>query len=429
MVAAAFPPRCVAMSAFKVSVRTSGASPGSTIANFARPSARLATCIACPVPFCGCWSTAVAPSGSATAVTCSAWWPTTTTVSLAFSGSQARTTCSMSVRPPARCSTFARLDFKRVPFPAARTTIARSLLDMVCSPFCGSSAHFAIQGCVRRGELLIGGGGWGKCSKVGLSFGAGSLLGRDGPKGGIGQKAADELGVEGVPGFVCLHPRQKGKPRQRQVPDEVQGLMPAKFVREPQGAVHDAVFGEDNGVLQRSATNEAHSLQGLNVTLKTEGAGPRQQVPKGFWANHHLHFLLADQRMRKVHVTAHPKLLCRINPNSAVAFHDFQRLHHLKVAPFAAQLANAALLQHLHERLCRAVQNRHLDRIDVDINVVDSTGIDSSQQMLCSRQQNALFHQARRVADARDVVALRLDGEVIEVHAAKHDPCLGRRRH
>jgi len=40
----------------------------------------------------------------------------------------------------ARCSTFARLDFNRVPFPAARITMARSLLDMVLSHSAGAAA-------------------------------------------------------------------------------------------------------------------------------------------------------------------------------------------------------------------------------------------------------------------------------------------------
>src|SRR5438445_11240432 len=44
-----------------------------------------------------------------------------------FSGAQAAMTCSTSVRPPARCKTFATPDFRRVPFPAARITTARSL--------------------------------------------------------------------------------------------------------------------------------------------------------------------------------------------------------------------------------------------------------------------------------------------------------------
>src|SRR5271155_547079 len=44
-----------------------------------------------------------------------------------------RTTCSISVWPPARCSTFARLDFIRVPRPAARIT---TLVWDVIAQFC-----------------------------------------------------------------------------------------------------------------------------------------------------------------------------------------------------------------------------------------------------------------------------------------------------
>src|SRR5271154_6374960 len=43
-----------------------------------------------------------------------------------FSGWQARATCSISVRPPARCSTLARFERSRVPLPAAKMTIVKS---------------------------------------------------------------------------------------------------------------------------------------------------------------------------------------------------------------------------------------------------------------------------------------------------------------
>ena len=53
------------------------------------------------------------------------------TIRFGFNGAQQRTTCSMSARPPARCSTFAREDFSRVPLPAARMTMTTSLLGIV----------------------------------------------------------------------------------------------------------------------------------------------------------------------------------------------------------------------------------------------------------------------------------------------------------
>ena len=83
--------------------------------------ARRATCIACPVPRCGCCTIGLRaerlrqprplpPPGG----------PTTTSNCAGFSGWQARTTCSSSGRPPARCSTLASSERMRVPFPAAR---------------------------------------------------------------------------------------------------------------------------------------------------------------------------------------------------------------------------------------------------------------------------------------------------------------------
>src|ERR1700730_16891428 len=51
-------------------------------------------------------------------------------ISRPLSGWQARTTCSTSERPPARCNTFASVDFKRVPLPAARITMTTSEFDM-----------------------------------------------------------------------------------------------------------------------------------------------------------------------------------------------------------------------------------------------------------------------------------------------------------
>src|SRR6202171_3063742 len=130
--------------------------------------------------------------------------------------------------------------------------------------------------------------------------------------------------------------------------------------------------------------------------------------------------------MRKIHVAAHAKLIGRIDADPAVSFGDFQRLQYFQIAPLPAQFANAGVLQHLHEGLGRTVENRHFDRVDVDVNVVDATRIDGGKQMLGGGEQNALFHQARGITYASTVVPLGFDGEVIQVDAAKHDACFSR---
>src|SRR5579884_4382798 len=63
------------------------------------------------------------------------------------------TTCSMSVRPPARCSTFAFRDFIRVPRPAARITIVTGSILLCCPPL--SSAARQAHGDRRRGLRIV----------------------------------------------------------------------------------------------------------------------------------------------------------------------------------------------------------------------------------------------------------------------------------
>jgi hypothetical protein len=84
------------------------------------------------------------------------------------------------------------------------------------------------------------------------------------------------------------------------------------------------------------------------------------------------------------------------------------------------------MLEHLHEGLGGAVKNRHLNRVNVDEYVVDSAGIDRREQMLCGGEQNALLHQARCIADTRNVMALRLDVKIVEICSAKNNASTSR---
>src|SRR5260370_29137 len=77
----------------------------------------------------------------------------------------------------------------------------------------------------------------------------------------------------------------------------------------------------------------------------------------------------------------------------------------------------------------RAVENRDFNGVDVDEDVVNPAGIDGGKQMLGGGEQNALFHEARGIADASDVVPLRFDREIVQVNAAKHDTGVGWGRH
>src|SRR6266436_2400990 len=297
------------------------------------------------------------------------------------------------------------------------------------SSFCVSGQYFATKGCLQRGESLISGSGGRKGGQERVPFGVDGLARGDGPEGRIGQQAADELGMQRVASFVGLHACQKRQSGQSQVTDQVQGLVAPELVGEAQWTVQDPVVRKNNGIFERTAPNQAHGPQRLDVSLETEGSSASQQMAESIGPNHHLHFLLTDKGMWKIHVAPNVKLTGGINPDPAVSFGDFQGLEYFQVPPLPAQLSNAGLFQHLHERLGRTIQNGHLDRVDVDVDVVDAAGKDGGKQVLRCGEQNALFHEARGVTYACDVVPLGFDGEVIQVDAAKDDACFGRRRH
>ncbi len=71
-----------------------------------------------------------------------------------------------------------------------------------------------------------------------------------GPERGVGKEPAHKLGVQRVARFVRLHARKEGKTCQSQVANQVQGLVAAKFVREAEGAIHDAVRGKNDGIFE-----------------------------------------------------------------------------------------------------------------------------------------------------------------------------------
>src|SRR6267378_5119046 len=232
--------------------------------------------------------------------------------------------------------------------------------------------------------------------------------------------------MQGLACFFGFNTRQQLQSGQCQVTNQIQCLVPSKLVGEAQRPVHDAVVSENDGVLERATTNESHGLERLDVALEAESTRARQKVAESIRPHQHFHFLLADQWMRKIHVAAHAKLIGRIDADPAVSFGNFQRLQYFQIAPLPAQFANAGALQHLHEGLSRTVQNGHLDGVNVDIDVVDATRINGGKQMFGGGEQNALFHEARGITYASNIVPLGFNREVIQVDAAKHDACLSR---
>jgi len=227
--------------------------------------------------------------------------------------------------------------------------------------------------------------------------------------------------MKGVACFARFHASQEWKACQRQIADEVEGFVAAELVGVTKRAVHDAVFGQNDGVFQRASADESHGAERLDITFKTKCAGAGKNVPEGLCVDDHFHLLLTNKRVGKIDVAANAKFIGGIDADLAAVFDNFHRLDNPQITALAAEIANAGLIDQLHEWFGGAIQNGNFDGIDIDEDVVYAAGIDGSEEVFRSGQEHAFFHQAGGVTDARDVLSMSFNGKIIEINATKDD--------
>ncbi len=102
------------------------------------------------------------------------------------------------------------------------------------------------------------------------------------------------MGVKRVAGFAGFDAAQERKADEGEVADEVEGFMAAEFIGIAERAVHDAVFGEDDGVIERAATDQAHGAERLDIGFEAEGTGTGENLAEGFAIYEQFDLLLAD---------------------------------------------------------------------------------------------------------------------------------------
>ena len=197
--------------------------------------------------------------------------------------------------------------------------------------------------------------------------------------------------------------------------------MAAKFVRVAKGAIHDAILGEDDGVVEGAAANEAHGAERLDVGFEAESTGARENLAEGIWIDEEFDLLLANERMRKIDVAADAEFVGGIDGDAAAVFDNFDGFEDAEVAAFAAEAAETGLIEELEERFGRAVEDGNFDVVEVDEDVVDAVGIGGGEKVFGGGEKYALLHEAGGVADASDVVAVGLDGKIVQVNAAEDD--------
>src|SRR5882724_5906225 len=228
-----------------------------------------------------------------------------------------------------------------------------------------------------------------------------------------------------VTGFVSFHSSKKRQANERQIADQIERLVAAEFVRKAQRAIHDAIVGKDNGVIERAAADQAHGAQGLDVALKTKSSCASEQLPEGLREHDHFNLLLTYERMRKVHVTLDAKFVGRIDADAAILFYHFYGFNNLEVAAATTQAADAGLFEKLEKRFSGTIEDGDFDRVDVNKDVVDARRIDRGEKMFGRGEKDALLHQAGGVTDASYVAAAGLDGKIVQIGTTKDDASVG----
>src|SRR5476651_933621 len=117
-----------------------------------------------------------------------------------------------------------------------------------------------------------------------------------------------------------------------------------------------------------------------------------------------------------VHEAMHSKFLAWINSNAAVAVRKLQRLRHANVAAAATEGPSSRLGQEVDVGLRRAVKDGKLERIQFDVDIIDSARIERCQHVFNGGKQHTLFHQAGGITDARYVADMGFDLETVEIH-------------
>src|SRR5258707_8590514 len=204
--------------------------------------------------------------------------------------------------------------------------------------------------------------------------------------------------------------------------------MAAEFIGIAEGTVHYTVFGEDDGVIERAAADQAHGAERLDIGFEAEGAGARENLAEGFAIYEQFNLLLADERVGKIDVAADTEFVGGIDGNAAAVFDDFDGLEDFKVAAFSTEAAEDGLIEELEEGLGGTVENGNFDIVEVNEDVVDAVGIGGGEKVLGGGEQDALLHKAGGIADASDVVAMGFDGEVVKIDAAENDADIRRSR-
>ena len=187
-------------------------------------------------------------------------------------------------------------------------------------------------------------------------------------------------------------------PQQRQVPGQVEHLVPDELVGKAQPRIQQSVGADHDRVVQRTAQRQAAAAQLLHVAL--EGEGPRRckllgEGVAGPQAGGEL--LVAEHRVLELDRVGHAVLPATDTRRCASPPANHDRADQRHVLARRIGLHPAGTQQDVDERLGRSVQDRHLGTVQLDAQVVDEQGVERRHEMLDRADGDTVPLQARGV--------------------------------
>jgi len=117
-----------------------------------------------------------------------------------------------------------------------------------------------------------------------------------------------------------------------------------------------------------------------------------------------------------------------VDSDELVALAHLNFATNLEILAGPALFANAYFADHIDERLSTTVEDGKFKVVELDDRVVDAKTNERGEHVLGRRDQHALLHETRGVADAGDIAAVGFDLEAVQVGPTEHDACPRRGR-
>jgi hypothetical protein len=243
------------------------------------------------------------------------------------------------------------------------------------------------------------------------------------------EQLACESSVERVAGFVGDEAAEHRLPDQREVAEQIQSLMPNKFIRESQRRIiQHTGLREHDRILQRPTTDKAARLQFFNFMVKAERSRRRNQIGVVGTRELHVETLFTNQGMSKINIVPDAERIGWIDAQRFFAFVQDELFSNSDVLPGAILSNNANARDGFNVWQRAAVEDGNFEVVEFDIHIIDTDSIESREQVFDGRYPHASMHQRCRIGDARYGCNIGSKLEVIEIDPSENDPLAGRSR-